>query len=122
MKIYIATPVNARSEATLVRKREKASDRVAEIIGFIEDYYTEKEPDISIECHSSFDIDIAPLYSNKPEPEIMGACVQRVMECDAILMDWGYEQSKGCTVEHTTALTYGKKIIHAYDLNIEPEK
>ena len=122
MKIYIATSVNARKEGMLKRKREKAADRVAELIGYIEEYYQEKEPDIKIECHSSFDIDIAPLYSNVPEPEIMGGCVQRVMECDAILMDWGYENSKGCTIEHTTALTYGKKIIHAYDLNIEPEK
>ena len=116
MKIYIATPVNARKEGTLEEKREAAWKRVMHLRKII------KETNPKAECHSSFDLDIAPLNCyNWSEPSIMGACVQRVMECDAIFMDWGYENSKGCTIEHTTALTYGKKIIHAYDLNIEPE-
>ena len=119
MKIYIATPVNARREGTLEEKRKAAYKRIEYL--FCELYKTYKEKVM----YSSFDNDIAPIHvpeeSLMPEANIMGKCVQRVMECDAILMDWGYENSKGCTIEHTTALTYGKKIIHAYDLGIEPE-
>ena len=126
MKIYIATPVNARREATLEEKRKAALRRVCEIAEKMKWHYP------SAKFYSSFDYDITPLNIEltkkmygcdmPSEPVIMGRCVQRVMECDAIFMDWGYEHSKGCTVEHTTALTYGKKIIHAYDLSIEPEK
>ena len=120
MKIYIATPVNARREATLEEKRKAAWKRVNQLRVLARNKYPHSE------YHSSFDDDIAPINQLGTavwsEANIMGACVQCVMECDAILMDWGYEQSKGCTIEHTTALTYGKKIIHAYDLNIEPEK
>lgn len=120
MKIYIATPVNARSEATLEEKRKAAWKRVNTLRVLARNKYPRSE------YHSSFDNDITPVevteFTYLPkESTIMGLCVQRVMECDAILMDWGYEQSKGCTIEHTTALTYGKKIIHAYDLGIEPE-
>ena len=117
MKIYIATPVNARKEATLEEKRKAAYKRVDTLRVLARNKYPRSE------YHSSFDLDIAPLNCyNLTEAAIMGACVQWVMECDAILLDWGYENSKGCTIEHTTALTYGKKIIHAYDLDIEPEK
>lgn len=118
MKIYIATPVNARKEGTLEEKRLAAWMRVCYLKVEIAHKITDAE------VHSSFDSNIAPIgeplqYLN--EALIMGKCVTRVMECDAILMDWGYEQSKGCTIEHTTALTYGKKVIHAWDLRIEPE-
>ena len=121
MKIYIATPVNARSEGTLEEKRKAAWMRVC----YLKVEIAHKIPDT--EFHSSFDNDITSVEVTKftylpSEAKIMGKCVQRVMECDAILMDWGYENSKGCTVEHTTALTYGKRVIHAWDLNIEPEK
>ena len=119
MKIYIATPVNARKEGTLEEKREAAWKRVMHLRKII------KETNPKAECHSSFENHIAPINADAGllnEATIMGRCVTEVMECDAILMDWGYENSKGCTIEHTTALTYGKKIIHAYDLNIEPEK
>ena len=121
MKIYIATPVNGRSEATLEEKRLAAYYRMCEIRKQLH----WKFPDA--EFHSSFDEHIAPIRRDRFDIEwyeatIIGRCVTEVMNCDAILMDWGYEQSKGCTVEHTTALTYGKKIIHAFDLDIEPER
>ena len=122
MKIYIATPVNARKEATLEEKRKAAWRRIAKLIERV--WCEEDELQEHIDCHSSFDDDIAPLSKPielLPESVVIGRCVTRVMECDVILMDWGYENSKGCTVEHTTALVYGKKIIHAYDLDIEPE-
>ena len=118
MKIYIATPVNARKEGTLKEKRNAAWMRGC----YLKVEIRQKYPDAEI--HSSFDRHISPIEKEIKmlnEATIMGRCVTEVMECDAILMDWGYEQSKGCTVEHTTALVYGKKIIHAYDLNIEPE-
>lgn len=116
MKIYIATPVNGRKEATLNEKRLAACNRVRELV----DKLREKYP--NAEFHSSFSLGICPIGVMLSESAIMGLCVQRVMESDVVFFDWGYEQSKGCTVEHTTALTYGKKIIHAYDLSIEPEK
>ena len=119
MKIYIATPVNARKEATLEEKRKAAYKRVDKLRILARRNYPHSE------YHSSFESHIAPINADAGllnEAAIMGRCVTEVMECDAILMDWGYENSKGCTIEHTTALTYGKKIIHAYDLDIEPEK
>ena len=107
MKIYIATPVNGRKEATLEEKRKAAFERINEIAVKL----LEKYPDAEI--HSSFDQDIAPfsILKNPTEAEIMGKCVQRVMECDAIFMDAGWMKSAGCCVEMSTASIYGKKMI-----------
>lgn len=113
MKIYIATPVNARSEATIEEKRKAAYQRVLELKGKLMAIYPDAE------FHSSFDDDIAPLSKPielLPESVVMGKCVTCVMECDAILMDWGHVFSKGCGVEQFVASTYGKKIIYPSDL------
>lgn len=114
MKIYIATPVNARNEATLEQKRQAAYKRVKEL-----EYKLSKSVCGAEFCefHSSFDADICPLGGYVyDEPTIMGMCVERVMDCDAILMDKDYEHSKGCNVELFTATTYKKKVLHFYDI------
>ena len=118
MKIYIATPVNGRKEGTLEEKREAAWKRV----NYLRKIFKETNP--KAKCHSSFDDDIAPLSKPielLPESVVMGKCVTRVMECDAILMDYGCNNSKGSMVELFTAQQYGKKILFAVDLNIKPE-
>lgn len=117
MKIYIATPVNARREATLEEKQKAAQQRCYALREVIRKHYPDAEFWSSVT-----NIVIARKGYADREADIMGTCVRHVMESDIVFFDWGYEQSKGCTVEHTTALTYGKKIIHAYDLSIEPEK
>lgn len=106
MKIYIATPVNGRKEKTLAQKRAAALYRVCEII----DILRKKYPDA--EFHSSFDKDIRYIVG---EAKIMGCCVQKVLECDAICLDRGWSVSNGCRVEMTTAYYYGKERIYIDD-------
>lgn len=118
-KVYIATPVNGRKEVTMTEKRKAAYQRVQEIKGALEKLMP------NTEFHSSFDGDIAPLnveltkkmfgYELPSEAVIMGRCVQRVMECDMIVLDDGWWDSKGCCVERFTALKYGKKTIGYHD-------
>lgn len=113
-KVYIATPVNGRKEVTLTEKRKAAYQRVQEIKVALEKLMP------NAEFHSSFDGDIAPLnveltkkmfgYELSSEAVIMGKCVQRVMECDMVVLDLGWEKSKGCRVEHQTAVVYEKEV------------
>jgi IS5 family transposase len=49
-------------------------------------------------------------YELPSEAVIMGRCVQRVMECDMIILDKGWIESNGCNIEASVALIY-KKII-----------
>lgn len=117
MKIYIATPVNARKEATLEEKRQAAYDRICEIRKQLHRVFP------TVEFHSSFDEHIAPISKElwKPEPIVIGECVTEVMCNDAIFMDWGWQNSKGCQLEHYTAVLYGKRIIYACETEIKEE-
>ena len=116
MKIYIATPVNARSEATLEEKQKAAQQRCYALREEIRKHYPDAEFWSSVT-----NVVIARKGLPEREADIMGTCVRHVMLSDIVFFDWGYEQSKGCTVEHITALIYEKKIIHAYELSIEQD-
>lgn len=116
-KVYIATPVNARKEATLEEKRQAAYKRVKHMEYIISKSVNGAE---FAEFHSAFDEDIAPLnieltkrmygVTLPSEAVIIGRCVQRVMECDMVVFDYGWTKSKGCKVEHQTAFEYEKEI------------
>ena len=104
MKIYLATPVNGRKEKTLEQKMKAAWERIGEMQKYMMQFY----PDAVFRC--SFDIVGMVLDQPMTESEIMGKCVQMVMECDMIVLDDGWENSSGCTVERFVAYVYGKKV------------
>ena len=108
MKLYISTPINARSEATFQEKYEAARKRVEEM--------KEQLPSIYQECYdivSSFDLNPLGTYT---EEQAMGRCIQAVMESDAILLDDGWATSQGCCLEFRTAEIYNK-IIYTIQTN-----
>lgn len=117
MKIYIATPVNARKEDTLEEKRLAAYYRMLDIRKQIHSLLP------NAEFHSSFDEHIAPINKEcwKSEAMIIGECVTEVMECDMIVLDYDCTNSKGCMVEKFTAIQYGKEVKHVYELGIDKE-
>lgn len=43
--------------------------------------------------------------------EHMGRDIAALLECDAVLFLEGYENSKGCRLEHAAAEIYGKQIV-----------
>lgn len=104
MKIYLATPVNGRKEKTLEQKMKAAYQRIREM----EEYVGKRYPDA--EMYSSFRIVGLALGQKLEESEVMGACVRMVMDCDMIILDDGWENSSGCTVERFVAMQYGKKV------------
>lgn len=111
MQIYIATPVNARKEATLAKKQRAAFLRVKELKQEILRHL----PDAEVVSVFSM-ITVGRKVKPEDEPRIMGACIQMVMESDIILMDDGWGDSHGCKVERFTAQEYGKQIWTLFDL------
>ena len=102
MKIYLATPVNGRKEKTMRDKQRAAYKRIVEMSVYLHKRF----PDADFV--SSFDYVKPGVILS--EPVIMGHCVQLVMECDMIVLDDGWENSSGCTVERFVAMQYGKKV------------
>ncbi len=111
MKIYIATPVNARKEPTLIAKQTQAKLRVIELRKQIKKHLPDAEV-VSSVTH----IYAATRGKAEAEARIMGECIKLVMESDVILMDDGWGDSHGCKVERFTAQEYGKEIWTLFDL------
>ncbi len=103
MKIYIATPINARKEQGFRNKYKAARQRVKALKEVISNDYRF----YGCEMISSFDVNKTDGVS---EAIAMGRCVQAVMECDAIYLDHAWQSSKGCNVEYRTAKIYDKEI------------
>ena len=100
LKIYIATPVNARNEATLQEKKEKAALRCK----MLKEKLGKEFPNAEVVC--SFDV--CPIVGEPIEEHTaMGRCIDLLMTCDVIYLDSGWRKSNGCTLEYTTAKLYG---------------
>ena len=102
MKLYIATPINARQEPTM-REKLAAAKRHVEILKAII-AYDDRFKDY--ELISTFDFN----YMNDVEEEAMSRCIYHVLISDAIYLDHGWTASKGCNIEYQAAKIYGKQI------------
>lgn len=110
MKIYIATPVNARREPTLSEKRKAAYRRATMLKAWLKDEYPDAE------VFTPFDA--CPLDANmeeKGEPEVIGKCITLLLKCDTILLDRGWTGSDGCNLEYRAAKIYKLKVIDGND-------
>ena len=106
MKIYLATPVNGRSEKTLREKQLAAMERIDYMTEIVRGLYPDAEfinPVRKILTYHKGLMD--------RESTIMGTCVQMVMDSDLVIFDDGWMESKGCRMEHFAAFTYRKKIM-----------
>lgn len=107
MKLYIATPINARPEQGFRNKRKAAMRRVRELKEIIK-----TDPRFyGYSMISSFDVNKT---ENISEAIAMGNCIQAVMESDAIYLDHAWQSSKGCNLEYRAAKIYDKEI-YEYD-------
>ena len=102
MKLYIATPINARQEPTMREKLVAAKHRVEMLKAIIANDIRFKD----YELISTFDFN----YMNDVEEEAMSRCIYHVLISDAIYLDHGWTASKGCNLEYLTAAIYGKQI------------
>lgn len=103
-KIYISLPITSRKEPTIQERAEAAFKR-CELL---------KRRIAGVDAFKGWDIvtpfDVAPVGTTKTEAEILGGCVQAVLESDAILLDRDYTISKGARLEAEAAALYGKQV------------
>ena len=102
MKLYIATPINARQEPTMREKLVAAKHRVEMLKKILADDVRFK----NYELISTFDFN----YINDVAEKAMLRCIYHVLTSDAIFLDLGWTASKGCNLEHLAARIYDKQI------------
>ena len=103
MKLYIATPINARKEKTFNEKRRAARHRVE----LLKEVISEDERFRGYELVSVFDY---KGVGRNAENFMLGVCVTLVLDSDAIYLDHGWQASKGCNLEYRAAKIYDKAI------------
>ena len=113
MKLYIATPINARQESTMREKLVAAKRRVEMLKEILTDDVRFKK----YELISTFDFN----DMNDTEEKAMSRCIYHVLTSDAIYLDHGWTASKGCNLEYQAAKIYGKQIFINIE-NIKPKK
>lgn len=104
-RIYLATPVNGRKEPTLLEKQKAAYKRIEEMKEYLCQWYPDAEFWSSVG-----NIVIARKGLADREPDIMGRCVAMVMDCDIVILDYGWQDSRGCRVERYVADQYDKEV------------
>jgi len=103
-RLYIATPINGRKGHSFQEKLNAAYDRICLLKSLLRD----NEMFEGYELTSTFDIHDDGIMPT--EAEAMGDCIAEVLSCDAIYLDHGWLQSKGCRLEHSAAKIYGLRI------------
>lgn len=101
--MYLALPVNGRSEETLKDKRWNAYLRARELRKILADEHPE--------WHLVDAFDVCPAIGELDEAEAMGRCIALLMTCDGIVMDYNWRESRGCAVEQKVADVYGKEMM-----------
>ena len=101
MRLYIATPINARKEKTMPEKLRAARHRVE----LLKEILKEDERFKDYTIWSTFG-----LPKQEDENVALAQCVCAVLRADAIYLDHGWQGSKGCNLEYRAAKIYGKTI------------
>lgn len=103
MRIYIATPINARKGKNMREKLAAAKHRIE----MLKEILSEDEQFSDCEFLSTFDV---PHSANATEARILGNCVTAIINLDGIYLDHNWQNSKGCQLEYRAAKIYGKMI------------
>lgn len=99
-KLYISLPISGRDLDDVKRRANAIKESVES------DEYTPITP-----------FDICP-DSTLPYSELMGRDIAGLLECDAILFDYDWNESRGCRAEMAIAQIYNKRIFKIKDERI----
>lgn len=98
-KLYISLPISGRNLDDVKRRAEHLK--------------------ASIEPGAEYFVGVTPFDicpdSTLPYSELMGRDIAGLLECDAVLFDYDWYESKGCRTEMAVAEIYGKRVFKIKD-------
>ena len=101
-RIYISIPISGHDLEEVKAKVGYARERLlCDVFGFKKEW---NRPDVI----TPFDVCPEP---DKPYSYYMGKDIEALLECDAIYLCEGWQNSKGCMAEFEVARIYGKEIM-----------
>ena len=101
-RIYISIPISGYDLEEVKEKARYISERL------LWDVFELKKGQHRPDVITPFDVCPEP---DKPYSCYMGKDIEALLECDAIYLCEGWQNSKGCMAEFEVARIYGKKIM-----------
>lgn len=102
MKLFISQPMRGLTDEEILKAREEIRKRAEEVVGK------------KLQLIDSF-IDECPGEINKQVPVwYLGKSIQLLSEADVAYFGKGWNEARGCKIEHEIAMQYGIKVIEEY--------
>lgn len=93
--VFISMPINGRSEYDITTERLKIEEHLNEVL---------KEPFVIMDSFLREEPDDSVVY---PGPWYLGASILMMGYADLIYFAKGWDQARGCKLEHDVAIQYG---------------
>ena len=100
LKLFISQPINDKTDEEILAERERVIEKVKA-----------EYPDDRIEVIDSY-FQGAPHYA-KPL-WFLAKALEKLSEADVAIFASGWENYRGCKIEHTCAIEYGITVIESY--------
>jgi len=103
-KVMISQPMNGKTELEIRDKRDKLR-KALEAKGYavMDTYFADDWADPATMLRRG--VEHIPLA-------FMARCLETMSMCDAVFFSHGWEQARGCRIEHEAAKAYGLEIIY----------
>ena len=97
-KLFISQPMNGKSDEEILAERREAVERAEEVIG-------EK-----VEVLETFYTDFSP---NAKPLEFLARSISDLAKADIAFFAKGWDERRGCKIEHQCAVEYGIPVIES---------
>lgn len=98
-KLFISQPMRGKSDAEILREREKAVASAQKHLG--------EEVEVIDSFFRNAPIDAKPLW-------FLGKSLELLSTADVVYFAKGWEEARGCRIENTCAIEYGITVIKDY--------
>ena len=98
IKLFISQPMKGKSDDEILKEREEAVTAA--------EYLLRDSVDVIDSFFQNAPVDAKPLW-------FLGKSLESLSDADVAFFGRGWEEARGCKLEHEAAEAYGIKIIHA---------
>jgi len=101
LKVFISTPMTGLTNSTILEEIEKCKKDIKKLL-------KDKTYGKEIEFVSNYD----PNATESSALECLGSAISKIGKCQYIYFNTGWEDSKGCFIEHEVAKKYNIKKLY----------
>lgn len=98
-RLFISQPMKGKTDEEILREREVAVEKAKNVLG--------EEVEVIDSFFQSAPVDAKPLW-------FLGKSLELLADADIVYFAKGWEDARGCVIEHECAVRYGIKSILSY--------